>query len=137
LGQASTGTGSRGRGIAAAVVAIAVVVAALVLSRLDLANEVAAVRSQLTAANQEVAQKERDLDQLEDEARVRSEDVAACREAAELGERIRKALQVLRRGLERGDTGLVARGVARALQDEEAWAEATDACLQAAQEGGD
>ena len=77
------------RGSVAAAVAILVVVGAMVLSRLDLANEVSVVRSQLTVANQELAENERELDQLEDEARQRSEDVDACRESAELGQRHR------------------------------------------------
>jgi septal ring factor EnvC (AmiA/AmiB activator) len=137
VGQASTGTGSRGRGIAAAAVAIAVVVAALVLSRLDLANEVAAVRSQLTAANQEVAENDRELDQLEDEARARSEDVAACREAAELGQQVLASLQVLDRGLERGDQGTLARGVAGVLRLEEQWSAANQRCVEATQEAAE
>lgn len=125
---------SRTRGILAAAVAILVVVGALVLSRLDLANEVAVVRSQLTAANQEIAESERELDQLEDEARGRSEDVAACREAAELGQQVLASLQVLDRGLERGDQGTLARGVAGVLSLEERWSAANERCLQATQE---
>jgi septal ring factor EnvC (AmiA/AmiB activator) len=120
--------------VAAAAVAIVVVVAALTLSRLDLANEVAVVRSQLTVANQEIAQNERELDQLEDEARARSEDVAACREAADLGQQVLASIQVLDRGLEGGDQGTLARGVAGVLRLEERWAAANERCLEATQE---
>jgi hypothetical protein len=120
--------------VVAAAVAIVVVVAALAFSRLDLANEVAVVRSQLTVANQEIAEKERELDQLEDEARGRSEDVAACREAADLGQQVLASIQVLDRGLERGDQGTLARGVAGVLRLEERWAAANERCLEATQE---
>jgi septal ring factor EnvC (AmiA/AmiB activator) len=120
--------------VVAAAVAIVVVVAALTLSRLDLANEVAVVRSQLTVANQEIAQNERELDQLEDEARARSEDVAACREAADLGQQVLASIQVLDRGLEGGDQGTLARGVAGVLRLEERWAAANERCLEATQE---
>jgi chromosome segregation ATPase len=122
---------TRLRGIVAAAVAILVVVGALVLSRLDLANEVSVVRSQLTVANQELAENEREIDQLEDDARQRTEDVDACRESAQLGQRLLAALQVVDRGLERGDTGTVARGVADLLQVESQWTRANRACLEA------
>jgi chromosome segregation ATPase len=115
----------------AAAVAILVVVGALVLSRLDLANEVSVVRSQLTVANQELAENEREIDQLEDELRA----VATCRESAELGQRVLASLQVVDRGLERGDTGTLARGVADLLQVKDEWTRANQACLEATGEG--
>jgi hypothetical protein len=127
---------SRQRGILAAVVAIAVVVLTLVLSRLDLASELSVVRSQLVAANQELAENQREIDELEDAARGREEAVVACRDAAELGEHLRSALRVLQRGLDRGDQGLLARGVANALQLDEQWSEANDQCLRATQDEG-
>jgi chromosome segregation ATPase len=120
----------------AAAVAILVVVLALLLSRLDLANEVAVVRSQLTVANQELAENERELDQLEDEARQRSEDLDACRESAELGQRILAGLRVVDRGLSGGDTGTVARGVADLLRVESEWTRANQACLEATGDEG-
>jgi hypothetical protein len=119
----------------AAAVAILVVLGALVLSRLDLANEVSVVRSQLTVANQELAENERELDQLEDEARQRSEAVDACRESAELGQRLLAAIKVVDRGLSGGDTGTVARGVADLLRVESQWTRANRACLEATGEG--
>jgi hypothetical protein len=125
---------SRRRGVLAAVVAVLAVLLTLVLSRLDLANEVAVVRSQLTAANQELAENERELDELEDEARARSESVAACRDSAELGEQIRQALDLLQRGLDRGDEGMIARGVATFQEQQQEWSEANDRCLQATRE---
>jgi hypothetical protein len=121
---------SRQRGIAAAAAAILVVALALFLSRLDMANELSVVRSQLTAANQELAENQLEIDELEDTSRNQTEAVEACRRAAELGERIRRALGVLQRGLDRGDEGLVAKGVATALQMEEEWVAANGACLE-------
>jgi hypothetical protein len=121
---------SRQRGIAAATAAILVVALALFLSRLDMANELSVVRSQLTAANQELAENQLEIDELEDTSRNQTEAVEACRRAAELGERIRRALGVLQRGLDRGDEGLVAKGVATALQMEEEWVAANGACLE-------
>jgi hypothetical protein len=125
---------SRQRGILAAVVAILVVVLTLVLSRLDLASELVVVRSQLSAANQELAENQQEIDDLEDAARGREEVVTACGDAAKLGERIRSALGVLQRGLDKGDEGLLARGVAQVLQLEEEWSQANDTCLQATRE---
>ena len=122
---------SRRRGIVAAFVAVAVVVLVLVASRLDLANELTVVRSQLTAANVELAQNQREIDNLEDEARGRSEEVNACRDSAELGEQIRKSLELLQKGFERGDEGTVIRGVAAVLRLEQDWARANDTCLEA------
>jgi chromosome segregation ATPase len=134
-GSTRTEGPSRLRGIVAAVVAILVVAVTLVLSRLDLANEVAVVRSQLTVANQELAENEREIDELEDQAREQSEAVDSCRESAELGQRVLAALQVVDRGLERGDTGTVARGVADLLRVESQWTRANRACLEATGEG--
>jgi hypothetical protein len=124
---------SRRRGILAAAVAILVVVLSLVLSRLDLANELSVTQSQLTAANEEIAESELELDQLEEEAGGRSEAVTACRDSAELGEQVRAALQTLQRGIDRGDEGIIAQGVARALELQQQWAQANDRCLQATQ----
>lgn len=123
---------SRRRGIVAAVVAILVVVLTLVLSRLDLANELSVVRSQRDAAVEEVDQSEQELDQLEEEAQARSEDVAACQDSAELAEQVRKALVTLQRGIDEGDEGIIAQGVAKALELEEQWTEANQICLEAA-----
>lgn len=129
-GPARTQGWSRQRGIAAAVVAIVVVALALILSRLDMVNELTVVRSQLTAANQELAENQLEIDELEDTARNQSEALETCRQAAELGERIRRALGVLQRGLDRGDQGMLARGVATALQLEEQWVNANRGCLE-------
>jgi hypothetical protein len=112
------------------VVAIVVVALALILSRLDMVNELTVVRSQLTAANQELAENQLEIDELEDTARNQSEALETCRQAAELGERIRRALGVLQRGLDRGDQGMLARGVATALQLEEQWVNANRGCLE-------
>jgi hypothetical protein len=131
---AGAGTWSRGRGIVAAVVAILVVVLALVLSRLDLANELTVVRSQLTAADQEVAESEAELDQLQEQARVSSEAIAACGEAAELGEQARAAFGDIQRGLDRNDQGAIAQGVTRIVEIESQWAEANAQCQEAAQQ---
>lgn len=121
---------SRQRGIAAAIVAILVVTLALILSRLDMANELTVVRSQLTAANQELAENQLEIDELEDTSRTQAEAVEACRRAAALGERIRRALVVLQRGLDRGDEGTLARGVATAVQLEQEWLTANRTCLE-------
>jgi hypothetical protein len=138
---ANTGNGptraegwSRQRGILAAVVAVLVVLLTLLLSRLDLGNEVSVVRSQLTVANQELAENQREIDELEDAARGREEDVVACRDSAELGQQIGQALDLLQRGLDKGDEGLIARGVATFQERQQEWAEANDQCLQATQE---
>jgi hypothetical protein len=130
-GSTRTEGPSRLRGIVAAVVAIVVVAVTLVLSRLDLANEVSVVRSQLTVANQELAEDEREIDQLEDELRA----VATCRESAELGQRVLAALQVIDRGLERGDTGTLTRGVSDLLRVQVQWTQANQTCLEATGEG--
>jgi chromosome segregation ATPase len=129
---AGAGSWSRGRGIVSAVVAILVVALALFLSRLDLANELSVVRSQLTAANQEVAESEAELDQLQEEARAASQTITACREAAELSEQVRAAFQTLRKGLETGDEGTIAQGVAGILEIESRWTQANAQCLEAA-----
>jgi hypothetical protein len=121
---------SRQRGIAAAAAAILVVTLALVLSRLDMANELSVVRSQLTAANQELAENQREIDELEDTSRNQAEVVEVCRRAAETGERIRRALDVLQRGLDRGDEGMLARGVAEIVRSEQEWSAANRACLE-------
>jgi septal ring factor EnvC (AmiA/AmiB activator) len=125
---------SRQRGIVAAVVAIAVVAGALILSRLDMANELAVVRSQLTAANQEIAENQRELDELEDLSRNQTESLDTCRTASELGERIRRALETLQRGLDRGDEGVLAKGVAEALRLQQDWETANRNCLEATAE---
>jgi hypothetical protein len=130
---AGTGSWSRGRGILAAAIAILVVVLSLVLSRLDLANELSVAQSQLTAANEEIAESEEELDQLEEDAQGRSEAVTACRDSAELGEQVRNALETLQRGIDRGDEGTIAQGVARALELQQPWAQANDRCLEATQ----
>ena len=125
---------SRGRGLAAAVVAILVVALTLILSRLDLASELSVVRSQLTAANQELAENERELDELEDLSRNQTEALDTCRTAAELGERIRRALGTVERGLDRGDEGVLAKGVAEALRLQQDWETANRNCLEATAE---
>jgi hypothetical protein len=125
---------SRQRGIVAAVVAIAVVAAALILSRLDMANELAVVRSQLTAANEDLAENQRELDELEDLSRNQTEALDTCRQASELGERIRRALGTLERGLDRGDEGILAKGVAEALRLQQDWETANRNCLEATAE---
>jgi len=130
---AGAGSWSRARGIVAAVVAILVVALTLLLSRLDLANELNVVRSELTAANQEVAESEAELDQLQEEARAAAQTIATCREAAELGEEVRAAFQTLRRGLDRGNEGAIAQGVVGILVVEARWAEAGERCLEAAE----
>lgn len=127
------GSWSRARGIIAAVVTILVVALTLLLSRLDLANELDVVRSELTAANEEVAESEAELDQLQEEARMSAQTIATCREAAELGEEVRAAFQTLRRGLDRGNEGAIAQGVVGILQVEGRWAEASERCLEAAE----
>lgn len=122
---------SRARGLAAAVVAILVVVLTLVVSRLDLANELVVVRSQLTAANQELAENQREIDELEDAARGRSEDVAACRDLAELSKRLQEAVALLQRGLEGGDQGRLARAISLFSDTREEWLTASDRCAEA------
>jgi hypothetical protein len=122
---------SRGRGLAAAVVAILVVVLTLVLSRLDLANELVVVRSQLTVANEELAENEREIDELEDAARGRSEDVAACADLAELSKRLQQAVALLQRGLEGGDQGRLARAISVFSDTREEWLTASDRCAEA------
>ena len=115
---------SRGRGIAAAVVAIFVVALTLILSRIDLANELNVVRSELAAANQEVEESGVEIDELEDE-------VAACRDSAELGEEVRRTLQAIQRDFDRGQVEEAARRMAR-LELESDWAEANQRCLEGA-----
>jgi hypothetical protein len=125
---------SRQRGIAAAVVAILVVALALILSRLDMANELSVVRSQLTAANEEVAENQLEIDELEDTSRNQTEALEVCRRAAETGEQIRRGLVILQRGLDRGDEGMLARGVAAVVRSERDWAAANRTCLEESQE---
>jgi hypothetical protein len=125
---------SRQRGIAAAVVTTLVVTGVLILSRLDMANELTVVRSELTAANQDLAEDQREIDELEDLSRNQTDSLETCRQAAELAERIRGALGTLQRGLERGDEGMLASGVAQALQNEREWAAANQDCLEATAE---
>jgi septal ring factor EnvC (AmiA/AmiB activator) len=115
----------------AAVVAILVVTLTLVLSRLDLANELVVVRSQLTAANQELAENQKELDELEDANRGQAEDVAACRELAELSQRLQQAVDLLQRALEGGDQGRLARGISLFVDTREQWVAATDRCAEA------
>jgi hypothetical protein len=125
---------SRRRGIVAAVVAILVVAAALIFSRLDMANELTVVRSQLTAANEDLAENELELDELEDLTRNQTEALETCREAAELAEQIRRGLGILERGLDRGNEGMIARGVAAAVRLEREWGAANQRCLEATAE---
>ena len=127
---------SRRRGIAAAIVAILVMVLTLVLSRLDLANELTVVRSELAAANQEVAESEAELDQLQEEARSAAQTIATCRDSAELSEEARKAFGAIQRGLARDDQGAIAQGLAEVLRIESEWARANTGCLEAAANGG-
>jgi hypothetical protein len=122
---------SRGRGLFAAGVAILVVVLTLVVSRLDLANELVVVRSQLTAANQELAENQAEIDELEDAARGRSEDVAACRDLAELSKRLQGAIALLQRGLEGGDQGRLAKAISLFSDAREEWLTASDRCAEA------
>jgi hypothetical protein len=122
---------SRGRGLAAAVVMILVVALTLVLSRLDLASELSVVRSQLTAANQELAEDQKEIDELEDANRGQTEDVAACRDLAELSQRLQQAVALLQRALEGGDQGRLARGISLFVDTREQWAAATDRCAEA------
>lgn len=133
---AGVGGWSRGRGIAAALVAILVVALTLILSRLDLANELNVVRSELNAATQEVAESEAELDEFQAQERARSETLAACRDSAVLGEEARAALEAIRRGLDRGDRGAIARGVSSVVRIDSEWAEANATCEEAAAEGG-
>jgi hypothetical protein len=127
---------SRRRGIVTALVAILVVAVTLILSRLDLANELNVVRSELTAANQEVAESEAELDELQEQDRVQTEAIAACRDSAELGEEARAALGMIQRGFDRGDQGAIAQGVSEVLRIDSEWAEANVTCAEAAVEGG-
>jgi hypothetical protein len=118
----------------AAVVAILAVAAALILSRLDMTSELTVVRSQLDAANQDLEENQVEIDELEDLSRNQGEDLETCRAAAELGDRIRSGLETLQRGLDRGDQGLVAKGVAEALQLQQDWETANRNCLEATAE---
>lgn len=127
---------SRRRGIAAAIVAILVMVLTLLLSRLDLANDLNVVRSELTAANQEVAESEAELDELQEQDRLQSEALAACRDSADLGEDARAAFQTIQRGLDQNDQGAIAQGVSDVLRIDSEWAEANTTCQEAAAEGG-
>ena len=122
---------SRGRGLAAAIAAILVVTLTLILSRLDLANELTVVRSQLTAANQELAEDQVEIDELEDANRGQTEDVAACRELAELSQRLQNAVDLLQRALDGGDQGRLARGISLFVDTREQWVAATDRCAEA------
>jgi hypothetical protein len=106
------------------VVAIFVVALTLILSRIDLANELNVVRSELAAANQEVEESGVEIDELEDE-------VAACRDSAELGEEVRRTLQAIQRDFDRGQVEEAARRMAR-LELESDWAEANQRCLEGA-----
>jgi hypothetical protein len=126
---------SRRRGLVAAAVAILVVAATLVLSRLDLSNELSVVRSQLTAANQDLAENQREIDQLEDEARARSEAVTACGDLAELSGRLTQAVELLQRALERGDQGMLSRGISLFADTRDRWLDATERCRTATAEG--
>jgi hypothetical protein len=125
---------SRQRGIAAAVVTVLVVTGVLILSRLDMANEVTVVRSELTVANQELAENQREIDELEDVSRNQTESLETCRQASELAELIRGALGTIQRGLDRADEGMLAKGVAEALRNEREWASANQDCLEATAE---
>jgi hypothetical protein len=125
---------SRQRGIVAAVVAILVVVLTLVLSRLDLGNELSVAQADLDAANQELAANQQEIDDLEDQARASTESLEACRDSAELGQQISQALETLQRGLSRGNEALIARGVADFVERQREWSAANDQCLQATQE---
>jgi chromosome segregation ATPase len=127
---------SRRRGIATAVVVILAVTLTLVLSRLDLANELNVVRSELTTANQEVAESEAELDQLQEEARAAAQTIATCRDSAELSGEARKAFGAIQRGLAQDDQGAIAQGLAEVLRIESEWARANAGCLEAAAEGG-
>jgi hypothetical protein len=112
-------------------VVILVVAGALILSRADMANELTVVRSQLSAANRELAEDQVEIDELEDTSRNQSESLDTCRQAAELGEQVRKALVVLQEGLDRGKELMVARGVADAVRLENEWTQANKDCLEA------
>jgi hypothetical protein len=127
---------SRRRGIVTAVVVILVVTLTLVLSRLDLANELTVVRSQLTAANQELAETEAELDELQEQDRLQSEALAACRDSADLGEDARAAFETIQRGLDQNDQRAIAQGVSDVLRIDSEWAEANTTCQEAAAEGG-
>ena len=127
---------SRRRGIVTAVVVILVMAITLVLSRLDLANELDVVRSELTAANTEVDESEMELDQLEEQVDVLSQGIAACQTSAELGEQARAALADIQRGIDRGDQGAISQAVAEVLRIDAQWAEANAGCQEAAASGG-
>jgi hypothetical protein len=127
---------SRRRGIVIAIVAILVVAGTLILSRLDLANELNVVRSELTAANQEIAESEAELDELQEQDRVQSQAISACGDSVELGEEARAALRMIQRGFERGDQATIAQGVSEVLRIDSEWAEANATCAEAAAEGG-
>jgi hypothetical protein len=122
---------SRGRGLAAAIVAIVVVLVALVLSRLDLANELTVVRSQLRAANDQLADNQLEIDELEDANRGQAEDLAACADLAQLSRRLEDAVALLQRALERGDQARLARGISLFADVREDWVRATEACAAA------
>lgn len=122
---------SRGRGLAAAIAAILVVTLTLVLSRLDLANELTVVRSQLTAANQELAENQVEIDELEDANRGQTEDVAACGELASLSRRLQEAVGLLQRALEGGNEGQLAKAISLFSDTQEEWQAATDQCAAA------
>jgi hypothetical protein len=127
---------SRRRGIVTAVAAILVVALTLVLSRLDLANELTVVRSRLTAANQELDEAEAELDELQATDRAQTSALAACRDSAELGEDARAAFETIQRGLDRNDQRAIAQGVSDVLRIDSEWAEANTTCQEATAEGG-
>ena len=117
----------------AAAVAIGVVVLTLILSRLDLANEVAAVRSQLAVANAEIAENQREIDELEDTGRGQAEDVAACGDLADMSKRLEDAVALLQRAVEGGDQAGLARGISLFTETRDQWVQATQGCAEATQ----
>jgi hypothetical protein len=132
-GPARTEGWSRARGLAAAAVAILVVVLTLVLSRLDLASELTVVRSELAAANQQLADNDLEIDDLEDANRAQAEGVAACADLADLSRQLQDAVGLIERALESGDQATLARGISRFSDAREEWASATEACGKAAE----
>ena len=112
--------------------AILVMAVTLILSRLDLANELDVVRSELTVANQDLNESEIELDTLEEDIDALSQGIAACQDSAELGEEARAALGAIQRGVDRGDQGAIARGVSDVLRIDSEWAQANASCQEAA-----
>ena len=127
---------SRRRGIATALVVILVVALTLVLSRLDLANELNVVRSGLNAANQDLDETEAELDDLQAKDRAQTSALAACRDSTVLGEEARAAFRMIQRGLDRDDQAAIARGVSDVLRIDSNWGEANATCGEAAGEAG-